>query len=202
MLTTKKMTATNLRLILSIAIILVAILSAVGFTLLSGMLKDFAGEVSKVAGEAQASDKNIQLLQKTQAELEKYKDTAIRAESIVSDSTSYQYQEQITRDLNSYAEKAGLTISGFSFDTAAATAPAPAASTTPQAAAPQAAGINSKTVTIQLDQSIPYESLLTFMNLIEQNLTKMQVAKISLSKASDDANNVAGQALAIEVYVR
>lgn len=202
MTTTKKMTATNLRLILSIAIILVAILSIVGFSFLSGMLKDFSGEVSKVAGEAHASDNNIQLLQKTQAELEKYKDTAIRAENIVSDSTSYQYQEQITRDLTSYAEKSGLTISGFSFETAAAIAPAPAASTTPQSEAPQAAVTNSKTVTIQLDQSIPYESLLNFMNLIEQNLTKMQVAKVSLSKASDNANNVAGQALAIEVYVR
>ena len=153
----------------------------------------------------QASDTNIQSLQKTQAELEKYKDTAVRAQSIVSESASYQYQDQITRDLNNYAAQAGLAITGFTFDSTA-TAAAPAAPTTGTATTPAApsapAGLNSKTVTIQLESSVPYKSLLTFMNMIEGNLTKMPIAKVTLSKSSDNDENVAGQTLAIEVYVK
>lgn len=206
MVTAKKMTATNLRIILSVAILLIAGISVTGFTLLTGSLKDYANEVSKTNGEAQASETNIQSLQKTQAELEKYKDTAKRAESIVSESASYQYQDQITRDLNSYAAKAGIAITGFTFDNTAAAAAAPAASGAAGAAKPQEAaaptGVNSKTVTIQLESSVPYKSLLTFMNMIEQNLTKMQIAKVTLAKASDNDENVAGQTLAIEVYVK
>lgn len=196
----KQLTATNLRAILSVAIALIAIASIAGFTLMSGSLKSFAAEVSKTNGEAAASKNNIQSLQRTQAELEKYKDTATRAESIVSESASYQYQDQITRDLNSIAAKAGIAITGFTFDTATAAAPA---ASTPDAGTPsEAAAPNSKTVTIQLETSVPYKSLLTFMNMIEQNLTKMQIAKVTLAKSSDNDENVAGQALAIEVYVR
>lgn len=205
MATAKKMTATTLRIILSVAILLIAGISVTGFTLLTGSLKDYANEVSKTNGEAQASETNIQSLQKTQAELEKYKETAKRAESIVSESASYQYQDQITRDLNSYAAKAGIAITGFTFDSTATTA-APATSGAAGAAQPQTAaaptGVNSKTVTIQLESSVPYKSLLTFMNMIEQNLTKMQIAKVTLAKASDNDENVAGQTLAIEVYVK
>lgn len=205
MKTAKKMTATNLRIILSVAIFLTASVSVGGFILLTGSLKDYANEVSKINGEAQASDTNIQSLQKTQAELTKYKDAAKRAQSIVSESASYQYQDQITRDLNNYAEQAGIAITGFTFDSAAA-ATAPATSGTGATPAPQAAaaptGVNSKTVTIQLESSVPYKSLLTFMNMIEQNLTKMQIAKVTLAKSGDNDENVAGQTLAIEVYVK
>lgn len=205
MATTKKMTATTLRLVLSIAIFLVAGVSIAGFAFFSGSLKNYAEEVSKTNGEAQASDTNIQSLQKTQAELEKYKDTAIRAQSIVSESASYQYQDQITRDLNNYAAQAGLVITGFTFDSTATAAPAapatPGSTATPQTAAAPA-GLNSKTVTIQLESSVPYKSLLSFMNMIEENLTKMQIAKVTLAKSSDNDENVAGQTLAIEVYVK
>ncbi len=206
MATAKKMTAINLRIVLSVIIFLIAGVSIAGFTLLSGSLKDYASEVSKKNGEAQASETNIQSLQKTQAELEKYKETATRAQSIVSESASYQYQDQITRDLNNYAAQAGIAITGFTFDASATTA-APAAPATPGATAtPQVsaapAGLNSKTVTIQLESSISYKSLLTFMNMIEENLTKMQVAKVTLAKSSDNDENVAGQTLAIEVYVK
>lgn len=200
----KKITATNLRLILSGAIFLIAAASIGGFVMLTGSLKDYAAEVSKKNGEAQASDTNIQSLQKTKAELEKYKDTATRAQSIVSESASYQYQDQITRDLNNYAAQAGIAITGFTFDATATTAaPAtPGAGATPAPAAAAPAGVNSKTVTIQLESSVSYKSLLTFMNMIEQNLTKMQIAKVTLAKASDNDENVAGQTLAIEVYVK
>lgn len=205
MATAKKITATKLRIILSVIIFLIAAMSIAGFAFLSGSLKHYADEVSKINGEAQASDTNIQSLQKTQAELEKYKDTAVRAQSIVSESASYQYQDQITRDLNNYAAQAGLAITGFTFDATATTA-APAAPTPGTAATPgptaAPAGLNSKTVTIQLESSVPYKSLLTFMNMIEGNLTKMQIAKVTLSKSSDNDENVAGQTLAIEVYVK
>lgn len=205
MKTAKKMTATNLRIILSVAIFLTASVSVGGFILLTGSLKDYANEVSKINGEAQASDTNIQSLQKTQAELTKYKDAAKRAQSIVSESASYQYQDQITRDLNNYAAQAGIAITGFTFDSTAA-ATAPATSGTATTPAPQGAatptGVNSKTVTIQLESSVPYKSLLTFMNMIEQNLTKMQIAKVTLAKSGDNDENVAGQTLAIEVYVK
>lgn len=210
MATSKQMTATTLRIILSVAIFLIAGASVGGFALLTGSLKEYAAEVSKTNGEARASETNIQTLQRTQAELDKYKETAKRTQSIVAESASYQYQDQITRDLNGYAEQAGLSITGFTFDTASTGSATPATGSTPaagggaSAAKPQAApsGVKSKTVTIQLESSVSYRSLLTFMNMIEQNLTKMQIAKVTLTKASDNSQNVTGQTLAIEVYVK
>ena len=44
-------------------------------------------------------------------------------------------------------------------------------------------------------------SMLRFVKSIEQNLTKMQISKIGLSKDAN-SNNVTSDVLTIEVYIR
>ena len=207
--TSLTLNATNLRLILTIIIFLIIGISVTGFYFASNKLKQYATDVSQITSEAEASASNIERLKQTELELQRYEQTIQRAANIVAESTSYQYQDQIINDLTSYAQRAGITIAGFTFDetnttaapAAAPTAPTPAATDTGTTTAPSA-GVKSITATVQLEPTVPYVNLLRFMRLVEQNLTKMQLAKISLSQASgEDPQAVAGQALVIEVYV-
>ncbi|MFI5212624.1 MAG: hypothetical protein ACHQTE_01560, partial [Candidatus Saccharimonadales bacterium] len=62
-------------------------------------------------------------------------------------------------------------------------------------------GVKSTSVAVTLVNPINYNNLLTFVKLIEQNLTKMQVSKIGLSK-DPSSNKIISDALTVEVYIR
>lgn len=193
----KKLQATTLRLILIASLFLIAIITSVIFSLASDGLRERATEASRVLAKANSSQNDIQILQRIEAELEKNKEIADRASSIVADSQSYQYQDQIIKDLTDYAARSGITITNFDFGTTkSATTGSP-----PPASSPQTpAGVKSTSVSITLKNPVSYEAVLRFIHSVEQNLTKMQISKIGLSKESD--GNVVSDALTIEVYVR
>jgi hypothetical protein len=119
----------------------------------------------------------------------------------VADSQSYQYQNQIIGDLNDYANKAGIAITSIDFvaDTPAATTTPPAGTRTPTTIAP--AGVKSTSVSITLQNPVPYDNMLRFIHSIEQNLTKMQISKIGLAKGSS-GNAVTSEILTIQVYIK
>jgi hypothetical protein len=196
----KSMTAVKLRLILSLSIVLILGLTVFGFYSASKILHTYANDVATANGKAHLSESNVQRLQATKTDLEKNKEAVDRAANIVADSTSYKYQNQIITDISNYAQNANIKVLGFSFDTTSAAKPS---TSTPGGAGAPIAGVKSTTVTVQLDSAVPYTNLLQFVHSIEQNLTKMQISKLSLAKASSGgANMVAGQSLAIEVYVK
>jgi hypothetical protein len=163
-------------------------------------MHDAAIDVSHVVVDADASQSNIQTLQKIQKELASQKDVIARAGDIVADSQSYQYQNQIIGDLNDYARKAGINITNIDFVAAApTTAPSAGATTTPTVIAP--AGVKSTSVSITLQNPVPYDSMLHFIYSIEQNLTKMQISKVGLAKGST-GSAVASEVLTIQVYIK
>lgn len=195
----RTLTATSLRIILVISLFLIAVLSVIGFSLAADGLTSAAVVTSESVGKANNSRDNIQMLQQLQVELERNKQAAERAKSIVAESKSYQYQDQIIQDLTNYANRAGLAITNIDFGSTTSTSvPAPGATQTPAKTVP--AGINSTPVSISLKNPIDYTNLLRFLYSIEQNLTKMQISRVGFSK--QETGGVTSDSLTIEVFVR
>jgi TolA-binding protein len=200
----KHLTATGLRVILSITLFLIVAVAITLFYFANAKLKDIAVEVSHTQVDSNASQNNVQSLQRIQQELTSQQATIDRTNNIVADSQSYQYQNQILSDLNDYAAQAGIKITNLDFgSTSTAATPAPTTPAVPGAtvAPPIPAGVKSTSVSVTLQNPIKYEALLTFIKSIEQNLTKMQISKVSLSKDASGSGVTSG-ALTIEVYIR
>ena len=194
----EKMTpAVTMRIVfaLSLVIILVGMGAIVyfGYTMLQGT----AEEVSKIQTEAKAVDAKVQNLARLEKEMEKYKDSVAKARQLVAETQQYQYQNQIISDLTTYANQSGVGIEGFTF----ASGSAGSKSSSGSSGANSGAGPKSMKVSVRLGEKTDYMALLRFMHLIEQNLTRMQIASVSMSKA-EGAGQVNTQTLDVEVYVR
>jgi hypothetical protein len=195
------LTATRLRLALGISLLLIEVLASLFIAKANQDLNDYAMQVSRVAADAAASKGNIKNLQKIQQELLANKDTVERANDIVADSQSYQYQNQIITDINDYANRAGITVTNMDFTAANTDTPA-VTPTTPSTAPAVPTGVKSTSVSVTIKNPVVYEKLLRFIKSIEQNLTKMQISRIGFSKDTSSTTGITSEVLTIEVYVR
>lgn len=200
MIKSHSLTATQLRFILSISLFVIALIGGGGFFIVNSKLKDYAVEVSHVTADAEASRNNLQNLQKIQKQLADSQAIVQKASSIVAESQSYQYQDQIITDINNYATKAGVAIIDINFSSGQASATPPAGAA-PAPVTPAPSGVKSTSVAITLKNPVNYTNLLTFIKSIEQNLTKMQVSRINLSRDAA-GNGVSSDILTLQVYVR
>lgn len=203
MINLSQLTPTNLRVILCIALALTVIAASIIFYFANTSLRQVATAVSHKVADADASRNNLENLKKIEKFLSEQKTTIERVNSIVADSQSYQYQDQIIIDLNTYASQAGIAISSINFG-GASTSGAPASgqvATDTPTASPAAGSVKSTSVSVTVENPVDYNSLLRFVKSIEQNLTKMQISKISMSKGSE-GNDVSTDTLNIEVYIR
>lgn len=201
------MTATKLRVILVVCLFAITLLAAGVFYIGHRQLTTMATDVSHAIGEANASQNTLASLQQTERDLKANQDTVDRAQQVVADSQNYTYQNTIITDLQTYASRAGLTINTIDFsggDTNSGTSAAPA-TTTPTAPASGATtttgSLKTTKVTVTLKNPVNYDNLLHFLRSIEQNLTKLQIANVGLSKATD-ANTVTTNSLSIELYTK
>ncbi|PID33493.1 hypothetical protein CR969_00430 [Candidatus Saccharibacteria bacterium] len=203
---------TKMRLVLSGVLFMILAGMIGGFVMAYSFIGDTATEVSRIQSEAAASDAELQQIRVQQQQMEKYRDVVDKAEQIVAESKQYQYQNQIIEDLTRYAKQAKLEVRSFDFaktDSTAAKKPAakPASpkdgASQPPAGAPKAQNaLKSITVEIQLGNNPSYTKMLHFMYLIEQNLTRMQIASLNISRASGDDSANRTQNLTIEVYIK
>lgn len=194
----EKMTpAVTMRIVFALSLVLILVgmggIVYFGYTMLQGT----AGEVSKIQTEAKAVDAKVQNLARLEKEMEKYKDSVAKARQLVAETQQYQYQNQIISDLTTYANQSGVGIEGFTF----ASGSAGSKSSSGSSGANSGAGPKSMKVSVRLGEKTDYMALLRFMHLIEQNLTRMQIASVSMSKA-EGAGQVSTQTLDVEVYVR
>ncbi len=193
------LTAVRLRLMLSLSLFAIALIASVVVYFAYHSLYGVAVEVSHVSADSDASQSNVQTLQQLEKKLAENEDVVKRAGKIVADSKSYQYQNQIIADLNGYARKAGISITNIDF---ADTTEKSAASTPKAPAAPAApAGVKSTYVSVTLANPVRYNNILRFIHSIEQNLTKMQIAKVGLAKG-ESGKSVTSEVLTIQVYIR
>lgn len=193
----RQLTASTFRLILSASLVIITGIGITLFSLANDQLRSVATDVSHVVVDANASQNNLTTLEKIKKTLASEQDIVARTNQIVAESKSYEYQDQIVTDLNGYASKAGIAITNLDFS--AGTAKTPAATTTP-AAPVVASGLHSTSVTVTIQNPVGYNQLLQFMKSLEQNLTKMQISKVSLSRG--EGGSVTSDAFAIEVYIK
>lgn len=194
----EKMTpAVTMRIVFALSLVLILVgmggIVYFGYTMLQGT----AEEVSKIQTEAKAVDAKVQNLARLEKEMEKYKDSVAKARQLVAETQQYQYQNQIINDLTTYANQSGIGIEGFTF----ASGSAGSKSSSGSSSANSGAGPKSMKVSVRLGEKTDYMALLRFMHLIEQNLTRMQIASVSMSKA-EGSGQVSTQTLDVEVYVR
>ena len=198
------MTAVQLRMILISTILAIFVLGGIGFYFVQSQLNTFAINVSHANEDAATSNNDISILQTVQKKLADDQGNVERTKKIVADSKSYTYQDQIISDLNAYAARAGITITGYTFDAGAGATTNTTGGTaagTASPATPTIAGLKSTTVSVTLKAPTKYENLLNFVHSVEQNLTKMQVSGISLTKGQSSAD-VSTNVLSIEVYIQ
>lgn len=195
----KPLTAARLRVILTLSLGAITLIGAGAFTFADSQLRRVAIETNHTTVDASASQNNITTLQKVQTILAAEQTVIERASSIVADSKSYQYQDQIITDLNGFASRNSVTITNVDFgSTQGAGATAAPTTTTPAVSG----GVKSTSAVVTLKTPVNYNNLLRFIESIEQNLTKMQVSKVSLSRGSSTGRDVTSDALTIEVYIR
>lgn len=198
----KTLSATTLRILLFVALALAIIITAIGFYFTQNMLLTYATQVSEKVAEAGNSNNKIQTLQRVEQQLKTQSEAAERAANVVAESQSYLYQDQIIKDLSTYATEAGVQISEFNFATGSATPKSGANAATP-APVPEVGGVKSTSVEVTLKPIENYPNLLRFIRSIEQNLTKMQIARVNLTRISEgNASFVSAENFTIEVYVR
>ena len=114
-----------------------------------------------------------------------------KAAAVVADTRKYQfgYQDQIVKDIQSYASKAGVIITGYAF-------PEQAANT-----APDLTGLKYVSATLTVGTPVEYQRLLVFLKYIEQNNTRMQITDLLLTPAMD-ARSLGTVGITLKVYVR
>ena len=195
----KVLNASIARIVLSL--LLLIILSAmVGLVIFAySFLSKTSEEVGKMQTEAIAVDAKIQSLLASKSQLDRNSDTVKKAKNIVSESKLYQYQNQIIKDLNTYADRAGIPIKAFSFQNEPTTSTKTATSSKRTPASP--AGVKSTFVSIQLGDHIDYTKFLHFLSLIEKNVTRMQLSGVSISRGANN-HEISIQSLEVKVYTR
>lgn len=205
------MNARILRIIMLIIMLLLLIGGISGFVFVINMLEQYATQTSKLEAKANAGEINISKLRSLEARLITEQTNVAKAHSIVAESQTYQYQNEVIDDLNEYANESNVSIIGYSFNTSAE---APSSSTpatgnsstlTPGSSSTLPSGIKATSVTITLESPMPYSRALQFIQQIEQNVTKMQIEGVSLGRANaDDPNDdkVELPSLQIQVYIR
>lgn len=199
----KGLTASSARIVLALFLLIILAAMVAGSYFAYSFLSTTSKEVADMQTEASAVDMKIQNLLKLKDQLEKNPVATKKAEQIVADSKSYQYQNQIVNDLSIYAGKANVPIQSFTFqDGSTSSAKSSSSSSQTTTKKPTSVnGVKSITVSIQLGDKVPYNNLLHFLHLVENNVTRMQISGVSISRG-EQRGEVSAQSLELGVYVR
>ncbi|MBC7512345.1 hypothetical protein H7142_01635 [Candidatus Saccharibacteria bacterium] len=201
------MSASRLRTILIIAVILLIVIVSGGFWFIQRNLNAYASQISTMNADAKSGDANMQTLTGLGTRLEEEKSTIASARSLVADNATF--SDLVVSDISRIAKESGVVITSFEFAeqadastasptvAAAPTAPGPAAPTTTTEAP---SGVTKRIVTVTLESPLEYAKLMDFIRKIETNKLRMQFASVSITK--DDGTDVATQTFSIEVNVR
>ncbi|HAC56161.1 TPA: hypothetical protein DCF80_01545 [Candidatus Saccharibacteria bacterium] len=171
---------------------LLVLLSGLGFGVyfLHSQLSAYAVTVDHLKTDSELNQQSLENAQKLRRALQVNADSVERAAEIVADTKYYEYQDQIVKDISSYATATGITVLGFDFST----------STT--AKTTNVPGLNTVVVSISLRSPVQYSSYLRFLKLIERNLTKMQVTQLDISNDLKTAGTISSPVITVEAFVR
>lgn len=190
----KQLTATKLRTIMIFLVIITLAGASVGFYFAFGWIKSYSDEVNTVIIAAAESGETAGSVNSLQEQLQKQQEIITAANSLFALNSNY--QTQVIKDIYTYAEKTGITVSDIQLDTATqATNGSSNTSTT-------ASSLPTKSITASLSSPVNYTDLLKFLTLIESNIPKMQISGVDLTRPADSSNTVQISTVTIAVYVR
>lgn len=184
------MTATKLRYILITTIALLVIIIGVASWQLQIML---AGQVLKTDHakiDAELSQSELEKLRKLKIDLVAQKDIVDRAKQIAASSNQYHFQDQVIKDLTTYAARDNITISSFDFS-----------STTSGGKANAPSG-GKTAFTVNLQTPLRYDQVLNFLRQIEQNATKMQITSLTLAPDPRNPSQISNPTIGLEVFIK
>ncbi len=227
----KKMNAVAAERLFGVVVLLLLVGLVADFIFVTNFLKSEAVKTETLRAQSDATDNDIAKLKSADEWLSENEDVVKRTSAVVAESRLYQYQNQIIEDFNGYGSQAGVPISGYSF-MAAANAASPGAPTTatppppsnsggsapgasPTPAVPPTSsvgvaattskaptGVNSITVTVTFGDKVNYQNFLTFLRLLEKNVTRMQVTDLSLNPDAKEPQTVTNPNITVIVYTR
>lgn len=177
--------------ILVAVVLLLAGLVVAGNWKLGEMLSTKISETNKLKAEARQSDENLAKANFLEIYESTHQTEIQKAAAIVAESKTYQYQNQIINDINGFAGQIGIGILGYTFPENSVAA---AKQTVP--------GLKSIPVSISLRSPLKYTDYLSFVRLIESNLTKMQITNISVAPDPLQKGYITTPSIELEVYVK
>ena len=204
--------ATSLRIALLTGVALVLLLQIGLIALGQSIITSYSQKVASAVSVSSSDEKTLQDLETVNKLLKQQEEIVEKSRGITADkSNTYAYQNKIIQDIATYGERSGVSITGWSFSepagtptTGAATGAATAAGAAAPANTGAPTGVTPVDVTINLGPGITYDSLYTFLQLLEGNLLRMEVQGINLSRPStsgDETGSTIGlSTLTIQVY--
>lgn len=201
----KNLKATTFRLIL-ISILTVAILASIAATYFGqSFLRANSESVIQAVSTEFSSKNRLEQLQKAEEELKKHSESIVKSKQIASSGEGFAYQQQLIDDINRYAARAGITVTGYSFSEGGAVAPAtttPAAPAAPGAGAGGPAGMSKVSVSVSFISPIDYNTLMRFLTILETSLPKINAQSIQINRSESNPNEVNMSSLNLEVYIK
>lgn len=219
---TKGFTAVVAERLFLLGMLALVVLLIADFIFATRLLQQQAQQTDHSKIKAEISDDDISNVNKAGQWLRDHPDEVKRVNRVVAESKLYHYQNQIIADVQEYAGKVGVGISGYNFPAPTTTAapgaanpitptatstPTPAAITPSQGATPPIAsssaappGVNTVAVNITLDKTVNYLKLIHFLQLIERNVTRMQITNVSLAPDSTSPDSIASPSISLLVY--
>lgn len=186
------MNALKLRIILAVGFVVLLGALGTGGWWLQNMLAAQVSQTDHSRVDAEIAQLELEKLRRLETQLEEQKDIVERADQIAANAGNYQYQDQVVKDLEAYANRHNITISGFDFSSGV----------TPGAANNSPAGTARTPFSISLKGPLSFDRFMNFLRDIENNLTKLQVSSLSLTPAPDDPNMVSNPSLSLVVYLK
>jgi hypothetical protein len=198
------LTPTKLRVILVVVFVFLIALGSVIFLLGYKQIKQYSQESQSKSTEALESNSKVTTLMSIKQKLEANASVVDQASQLVAESQYYAYQDQIIKDINTYAARAGVGINGITFNDSAISSSGTTNSSSSSGSTAAPVGIKTTTATVTFSGDVNYTSYLKFLHSLEQGLFRMSVLGISIARSSGNSgsDNVTSQPLNIEVYIR
>lgn len=154
----------------------------------SKIISNLSEETSELAKKVKVSDDEIAKMESIKQQKAKIEDIAKTIDHLTANKKDNHHQDVIISTLNALASASGLTINQVSFTQ------------------PKTANFDNVKATISLAMPVNYDNLMTFMQLIENSLLRMQILNINVQSSRSEKNEihnaVTANGIGIKIYVK
>lgn len=179
-----------------IGIIIASVMAIFGiFVVANSIIGAKAVEADHSRIEAELAEDEINRLKRLKIVMANDQEAIDKAAKIIASSQKHAYQDQIISDITAYANQSGVKIVGFDFNLK---------STAPKSnsAIAKANNLQLTAAVVKINDDTEYASLLKLIKLIELNVTKIQLTKLSLVPSPGDPTKLLGTTIEFEVFTR